>query len=455
LGVSIWTEVVLDKYLYGRPTGRLCQALRHHGVPLPQGTVTEGLRKLTPLIEPVMQALRARQMGEKLFHGDETRWDVFEEMPGKTGHRWYLWVTRSASVVFYHIAPSRGAAVPKAHFAELRKDLVEVVLVCDRYSAYKSLAKDHEELLLAFCWAHVRRDFLNAARSWPDLAPWMWKWLEDIRTLYRLNRARLAVWDATVPLEHQAAAFVERHGDLTAHLSAMQVRCEMYRRERHLHRAKRQILESLHNHWDGLTVFVARPEVALDNNAAERALRNPVVNRWVIKYSPQLEAEFHRRKRPVWVSWRMDETYIRVKGEWVYLYRAVDKFGKTIDFLLTDKRDQKAAKRFLTKAIGRNGLPETINIDKSGANAAAIVSYNAEHGTTITIRKNKYLNNIVEQDHRGVKRVTRPMLGFKSFEAAQSTLSGIELMRMIRKDQMEGDEVKGFSVAKQFYVLAL
>lgn len=279
LGVSVWTEVVLDKYLYGRPTARLCQALQHHGMPLSQGTVTEGLRKILPLFEPVARALRERQMGEKLFHGDATRWEVFEEMPGKSGHRWYLWVTRSASVVFYQIAPSRGAAVPKAHFAGLRRDLVEVVLVCDRYSAYKSLAKDHAEIILAFCWAHVRRDFLSATRSWPELAPWMWKWIEDIRTLYRLNSARLAVWDATVPFEHQPSAFVERHGALTTHLGDMQARCEMYRRERHLHRAKRQILESLHNHWDGLTVFVARPEVTLDNNSAERALRNPVVGR--------------------------------------------------------------------------------------------------------------------------------------------------------------------------------
>ncbi len=178
------------------------------------------------------------------------------------------------------------------------------------------------------------------------------------------------------------------------------------------------------------------------------------VNRWVIKYSPQLEEEFHRRKRPVWVSWRLDQTYIRVKGKWVYLYRAVDKLGQTIDFLLTEKRDQKAAKRFLNQAISRHGTPEKINIDKSGANAAAIVSYNAEHGTTIEIRQCKYLNNIVEQDHRGVKRITRPMLGFKSFDAAQNTLGGIELLRMIKKKQMEtevGEE--SLTAAEQFYAL--
>jgi putative transposase len=179
------------------------------------------------------------------------------------------------------------------------------------------------------------------------------------------------------------------------------------------------------------------------------------INRWVIKYSPQLEEEFHRRKRPVWISWRLDETYIKVKGEWKYLYRAVDKSGKTIDFLLTEQRDEKAAKRFLIKAIRRHGVPEKITIDGSEANAAAIRTYNQEHGTTIVIRQVKYLNNIVEQDHRAVKRVTRPMLGFKSFDAAQGTLAGIELMHMLKKQQLTvdtGDE--GRSAAAQFYSLA-
>jgi transposase-like protein len=129
-----------------------------------------------------------------------------------------------------------------------------------------------------------------------------------------------------------------------------------------------------------------------------------------------------------------------VKGEWTYLYRAVDKYGTTIDFLLTEQRDEQAAKKFLIKAIRRHGgVPEKITIDGSAANEAAIWSYNQEHSTSIAIRKVKYLNNIVEQDHRGVKRMTRPMLGFQAFEAAQSTLAGIELMHMIRKGQMEGD----------------
>jgi putative transposase len=179
------------------------------------------------------------------------------------------------------------------------------------------------------------------------------------------------------------------------------------------------------------------------------------IQRWVVKYSPRLEAAFHRRKRPVWVSWRMDETYIKVEGAWRYLYRAVDKYGETIDFLLTEHRDKEAALRFLKKAIRRNGLPETITIDGSEANAAAIKSYNEAHGTTIVIRQVKYLNNLVEQDHRAVKRVTRPMLGFKSFDAAQDTLVGIELMHMLKKRQLAveaGDE--GLTAAALFYSLA-
>src|SRR5262245_3881099 len=179
------------------------------------------------------------------------------------------------------------------------------------------------------------------------------------------------------------------------------------------------------------------------------------IKRWVIKYSPQLEEAFHRCKRPVGRSWRMDETYIRVKGEWRYLHRAVDKHGQTIDFLLTEQRDERAAKAFLTKAIRRHGVPDKMTIDGSEANVAAIRHYNEERGTAIIIRQVKYLNNIIGQDHRGVKRVTRSMLGFKSFAAAQAALVGIELMHMLKKGQLVGEAgVEGLTPAEQFYALA-
>jgi transposase-like protein len=176
------------------------------------------------------------------------------------------------------------------------------------------------------------------------------------------------------------------------------------------------------------------------------------LNRWVLKYVPLLEQEFRARKQPVGLSWRMDETDVRVKGTWKYLYRAVDKAGATVDFLLTAKRDRKAALRFLRKAIKWSGTPEKITIDKSGANTAAIESHNAETDAGIEICQIKYLNNIVEQDHRAIKRLIRPMLGFKSFRSAAVTLAGIELMPMIRKGQLlQTGEVRP---ARQFYSLA-
>src|SRR5713101_1822887 len=279
LGVSVWTRVLLDKYLYGRPTYRFCEELRHHGLPLAQGTLTDGLRRIAGLCEPLMPELHARQMSEKLFHGDETRWEVFEEVEGKTGHRWYLWVMQSASVVLYRMAPGRGADVPKAHVAKLHKDLLGVVLVCDRYSAYTCLARDRDDLILAFCWAHVRRDFLKAARSWPELERWMFTWVEDIRELSRLNAVRLEAWDETLPLDLQPLDFSERHQALETKLSQMQACCEAHLQEPTLHLAKHKEIGRAHNHWDGLTVFVGRPEVAMDNNTAERTLRNPVVGR--------------------------------------------------------------------------------------------------------------------------------------------------------------------------------
>jgi putative transposase len=150
----------------------------------------------------------------------------------------------------------------------------------------------------------------------------------------------------------------------------------------------------------------------------------------------------------------MDETYIKVKGVWKYLYRAVDKQGKTVDFLLTAKRDKAAAMRFFDKAMQTNGVPAKVTMDKSGANKAAIDEIKASSGIPIIVRQVKYLNNIVEQDHRAVKRVTKPMLNFKSFQSAKCVLAGIELMHMIRKGQLMLEGCNDMSFADQFYALA-
>ncbi len=196
----------------------------------------------------------------------------------------------------------------------------------------------------------------------------------------------------------------------------------------------------------------------LQEMMAERGVQvdHSNIYRWVQKFTPKLEAAFRRSgsKRPVGKSWRMDETYIKINGQWKYLYRAVDKAGQSVDFLLTAHRDKKAALRFFRKALRRHGLPDKVTIDNSGANTAALEALQEESGASIEIRQSKYLNNLVEQDHRAVKRIVRPMLGFKSFRSARRTLAGIELMHMLKKGQMIPDNGQELSAAEQFYSLA-
>ena len=191
----------------------------------------------------------------------------------------------------------------------------------------------------------------------------------------------------------------------------------------------------------------------IEEMMAERgvAVDHATVHRWAIKILPVLAAAFRRRKRPVGVSWRMHETYIKVASQWRYLYRAVYRDGDTIDFLLRAKRDCAAARRFLERAIDLHGVPEKITIDKSGANTAAIEGIRADSGADIEMRQIKYLNNIVEQDHRAIKRVVRPMLGFKTFRYARVLIAGIETMHMIRKGQLDVPEGQASSAAIQFY----
>jgi putative transposase len=196
----------------------------------------------------------------------------------------------------------------------------------------------------------------------------------------------------------------------------------------------------------------------LEEMMAERGIivDHSTLHRWVIRLVPLLDKAFRRRKRTVGRRWRMDETYIKIKGQWKYLYRAVDTAGQTIDFLLTAKRDAAAALRFFRKAIRHHGEPEVVTIDKSGANTAALVTLNAgkPDEETITVRQSKYRNNLVEQDHRNIKRRTRPMLGFKSFRRARTILAGIELIHMIRKGQYQHPQGEGLSAAEPFYLLA-
>ena len=166
------------------------------------------------------------------------------------------------------------------------------------------------------------------------------------------------------------------------------------------------------------------------------------LQRWVQRFVRLIDKRVRKRKRPVNSSWRMDETYIRLNGKWVYLYRAVDKYGGTVDFLLRAKRDRVAAKAFFRKAFKGNGIPERVTIDKSGSNKCALDYFNEglENEQQFEIRQVKYLNNIAEQDHRFIKKRTKPMLGFKNFLSAKETISGIENIRIIQKGQINGQK---------------
>jgi transposase, IS6 family len=181
----------------------------------------------------------------------------------------------------------------------------------------------------------------------------------------------------------------------------------------------------------------------LEEIMAERGVEvdHTTIMRWVHQYSPEIEKKVIRHLRPTNDSWRVDETYIKIEGEYKYLYRAVDSDGDTIDFMLSAKRDRKAAKRFFKKALrsNHNQMPRVITVDKNPAYPITIHELKNDRilPKNVGLRQIKYLNNIVEQDHRPIKRIVRPMLGFQSFHTANKTLKGIEIKHMIKKGQVD------------------
>ncbi|TPJ32718.1 IS6 family transposase [Mesorhizobium sp. B2-6-5] len=203
----------------------------------------------------------------------------------------------------------------------------------------------------------------------------------------------------------------------------------------------------------------------LEEMMAERGLSvdHSTVHRWVVGFAPQLLERFNRRKRTVTGKWHLDETYIKVRGRWMYLYRAIDTAGDTVEFLFSEHRDLVAAKRFLRRAFQRHGRPERIVVDGSQTNREAIIACDGENrlrnrsrrsSKPIRIRQSQYLNNRIEQDHRRIKRRIRSMLGFKSQASAAIILSGIEMIQMMRKRQARHFYDPSPSIAEQFDILA-
>jgi transposase len=268
-GISVWVQVLLAKFASHRALGNAIEALALYDLDLPQGTITDGLRRLTPLLEPIYEALLARNGRSFYRQADETRWSVFVEQEGKIGYRWWLWAFLGEDTTVYRIKPTRSHDVPEKHYPDKAKG----TLMVDRYSAYKAMAQVKSGVLkLVFCWAHVRRDFIAVGKGWPELTDWAVAWLRRIRDLYHLNRQRL---------KHDAetAEFASHHAALREAVDAMHQQTTEELADAKLRQPCRKALESLLGHRSGLTRFVDDPKIPMDNNASERTVRGPSMGR--------------------------------------------------------------------------------------------------------------------------------------------------------------------------------
>ena len=203
------------------------------------------------------------------MQADETRWLVFIVQEGKTGHCWWLWVFLGQDTVVYRLDPHRSHDVPEAHFpAE-----ASLVLMVDRFSAYKAMAQVKAGgIVLVFCSAHVRRDFVRVGKGWSELKDWALAWLQRIRDLYRCQRQRLAH-----PVGSEAFAAADTA--LRQAITAMKTQADTELADPQLRQPCRKVLDSLQEHWPGLTRFVDDLRIPMDNNASERKVRGPAVGR--------------------------------------------------------------------------------------------------------------------------------------------------------------------------------
>jgi transposase len=265
LGVSVWVEILLDKFASYRPTQRLLAQWRLLELDLAAGTITDGLQRLEPLFKPIMEALLQRNRQSHYKQADETRWLVFVERQGKIGFGWWLWNFNSEDTVVYILDESRSHRVPEDHYPPQAGG----VLMVDRYSAYKAMLQvKNGTLILVFCWAHVRRDFVRVGKGWPQLKSWALAWLRRIRDLYRWNRQRLAN-----PADPAAQA------GLRQAVAAMRQQLDTELADPALRTPACKVLTSLQEHWSGLTHFVDDPRIPMDNNLSERRLRGPALGR--------------------------------------------------------------------------------------------------------------------------------------------------------------------------------
>lgn len=265
--ISFWVTVLLHKYLFQYPLQRLVKEWEYEGLEVSPGTIIGGLKTLAPLFVKVEEEIRSKNIKEGHWHVDETRWMVFVPIEGKKGYRWWLWVFRSRETVVFIIHETRSAIVPEEHFGEKAQGIINA----DRFSVYKKLAKTGQ-FIIAFCWSHVRRDFIEVEKGDKTFTAWTEAWLLRIGNIYALNNERLLLTETTE--EYQKA-----NTSLYEALSGLKEKYEEELEDPAIKGKRHKVLESLKNHWKGLLVFYYYPFVPMDNNTGERALRNPVLGR--------------------------------------------------------------------------------------------------------------------------------------------------------------------------------
>lgn len=271
LGISVFVEILAGKYAFHTPLGRILAFWEQSGLVLSPGTVDSALVRIACLFLPLYEALLARSRTASLSHAGETRFHVFEEIEGKESDRWWLWCFLTVDAVVFVLDPTRSASVPKTHVKDFKG-----FLIVDRYAAYKATAGVEPGLVLCFCWAHARRDFVKARARHPDRSEWADSWKSLIARLYRANAHRLVALeeDSGRPRSSLDAPLLEVQDEMNA-------RARREIGEDRLPPGCRAALQSLLSHWKGLTVFADFPQVPMDNNIAERAQRGVAVGRKV------------------------------------------------------------------------------------------------------------------------------------------------------------------------------
>ena len=266
-GKGFWSEILLEKFLLQRPIQRVVRSLELHGLSVSDGTVAGGLSYFSrnSFFNKLSDAVKDRNRCSPVWHADETGWKVFQDIEGKENHKWYLWGSFTKDTSVYLLDPSRASVVPETYF----KDIQTGTIVCDRYSGYHPLSNKFD---LAYCWSHVRRDFVKVRDGYPDVAPKAQSWVERINDLFDLNKLRCQF----APGSKQ---FLKHDQELQAMLKKMKRAYAFELRNPQLHPELAAALTSLKKHWSGLTIFAKRPEIPMDNNEAERRLRNQVVGR--------------------------------------------------------------------------------------------------------------------------------------------------------------------------------